>query len=333
MGSSPLVSIIIVTWNSRKYLLDCLDHLLTQTFDKFEIILVDNGSKDNTLDGLYEKYPPLELRIHELNSNLGFAAANNVGARLARGQWLALLNTDAFPEPAWLEHLLLAAEKHPEFSFFSSRQVRAGKPEFLDGTGDIYHASGLAWRRHYNLPTEKFGHQIAEVFSACGAAAFYRREDFLNAGGFDEEYFSYFEDVDLGFRLRLSGKRCLYIPHATIHHIGSASTGKRSDFSVYYGYRNLIWTFFKDMPVPLLLIFLPLHIGTMLFFLIYLSLRGQANTIVQAMVDALRGLPNIVAKRKSIHQNRKTSSFDLVKVMSISLLEPYLAFARRNNVK
>ena len=333
MTYSPLVSIVIVTWNSRKYVLECLDHLLSQTFERFEIILVDNGSKDDTLDGLHEKFPRLDLQIHELSSNLGFAAANNVGARLACGEWLALLNTDAFPEPDWLEKLLLASKKHPKFSFFSSRQIQADKPEFLDGTGDIYHISGLAWRRHYNLPTGNFGHQTAEVFSACGAAAFYRREDFLQAGGFDEDYFSYFEDVDLGFRLRLCGKKCLYTPEAVVHHVGSASTKKRSDFSVYYGYRNLIWTFFKDMPFPLLLILMPLHMGTMLFFVIYLSLRGQAKAIVQAMVDALRGLPDIIAKRKSIQQNRKTSAFGLVQVMSIGLLEPYLAFARRNNVK
>src|SRR4030095_6314337 len=108
--------------------------------------------------------------------------------------------------------------------------------------------------------------------------------------GFDEDYFSYFEDVDLGFRLRLAGKKCLYVPEAIVHHVGTASTGKRSDFSVYYGYRNLIWTFVKDMPSPLFWIFLPLHIGTMLFFVVYLTSRGQGKVILKAIVDATRGL-------------------------------------------
>src|SRR5689334_19617314 len=101
MKSLPLVSVIIVTWNSKRYLTDCLDHLLKQTFYDFEIILVDNGSEDDILDKLQEKYPSLDLHINKLSSNLGFAVANNIGVRLAHGKWLALLNADAYPEPDW----------------------------------------------------------------------------------------------------------------------------------------------------------------------------------------------------------------------------------------
>jgi GT2 family glycosyltransferase len=123
----------------------------------------------------------------------------------------------------------------------------------LDGAGDEYHVSGLAWRRFYNHLANGYGLKPEEVFGACAAAAMYRREDFLKIGGFDEDYFSYFEDVDLSFRLRLAGGRCLYVPDAIVHHVGSASTGKLSDFVVYYGHRNLVWTFFKDMPGTLVL--------------------------------------------------------------------------------
>ena len=326
----PECSIIIITWNNKNYVSTCLDKLLAQTFRDFEVLIVDNGSADGSFDSLTERYSALDIHIERLNANHGFATANNVGARLARGKWLALLNTDAFPEPDWLNNLLQTAKKYPRYSFFSSRQVQAHNPNILDGTGDVYHISGVAWRRDYNLPAEKFGLCASGVFSPCGAAALYLREDFLQAGGFDEDYFSYFEDVDLGFRLRLSGKKCLYIPDAVVHHIGSASTGKRSDFSVYYGYRNLIWTFFKDMPFPLLCTLLPLHTVTMIFFVIYLSLRGQGKTILQAIADALQGLPHVLAKRKSIQRNRRASSYELMKAMSINLLEPYLAFVRRN---
>lgn len=333
MQSRLPVSILIITWNNRNHLLDCLDHLLTQTSDKFEVVLVDNGSEDGTLDGLNEKYPSLGLKIHKLSSNHGFAPANNIGARLARGKWLALLNADAFPEPNWLENLLMSAQENSEYSFFSSRQIQVSSPDLLDGAGDSYHISGLAWRQGYNRLANEFGLQKREVFSACPTAALYLREDFLQAGGFDEDYFSYFEDVDLGFRLRLAGKKCLYVPEAVVHHVGSASTGKRSDFSVYYGYRNMIWTFFKDMPSPLIWFLLPLHIATVLFFVAYLSFRGQGKVILRAISDAVRGLPGLLEKRKAIQKNKKIRPSELLKVMSTGLLEPYREFVFRNRSK
>lgn len=327
---SYLASIIIVSWNSAIYLPRCLTSLSQQTFKDFEVILVDNGSNDNTLLGLEEQYPSLYLYIKKLNSNSGFAAANNIGAHLAHRQWIVLLNADAFPEPEWLESLLQAAKENPGYTIFASRQLQANARELLDGAGDAYHITGLAWRQAYNQPATKHGLQKAEVFSACPTAALYSREAFLNIGGFDEDYFSYFEDVDLGFRLRLNGLKCLYVPKAVVHHVGSASTGKRSDFSVYYGYRNMIWTFVKDMPSPLFWLFLPLHIGTLIFFVIYLSLRGQGEVIIKAIKDAISGLPRMIEKRKVIQKNRRVKSSELLKVMSTGLFEPYREFMQRN---
>ena len=333
MPASPLVSVIIVYWNHADLLPRCLESLSLQTFQDFEIILVDNGSSDQATDGLKQTYSQLDLRRERLTSNLGFATANNLGAQLARGKWLALLNTDAFPEPDWLEKLLQAAAAHQEFRFFASRQLQANTPELLDGAGDAYHISGLGWRRCYNLPSERYALQLQEVFSPCGAAALYLRDDFLQAGGFDEDYFSYFEDIDLGFRLRLAGKKCLYVPQAVVRHIGSASTKKKSSFSVYYGYRNLIWTFAKDMPGALVWLYLPVHLGTILFFIIYLTLRGQGRVIWRAVFDALSGLPNALTKRRLIQQNRKIRPKELTYILSTGLLEPYLEFIKRNGRK
>lgn len=308
----------------------CLKEISLQTIQNFEVVIVNNGSRDALPLKFVENYPNLDLKIKNLISNLGFASANNIGARLARGKWLALLNADAFPEPDWLEKMLEAADEHPEYSCFSSRQIQANNPELLDGTGDAYHISGLAWRNNYNLPSLKNGLRVEGSFSSCAAAALYSHEEFLEAGGFDEDYFSYFEDVDLGFRLRLAGKKCLYVPEAIVHHVGSASTGKRSDFSVYYGYRNMIWTFFKNMPSPLIWYFLPVHIATVSFFVVYLSLRGQGKVIMKAIIDAIRGLPKVMKKRKVIQRNRKIKASDLLKVMSTGLLEPYREFIQRN---
>lgn len=333
MGNPPLASIILVTWNSGAHLSQCLSALSHGTFRNFEVIVVDNGSTDDSLDLLKTTRFDFHLRLEHLPSNLGFASANNIGARLAQGRWLALLNADAYPEPDWLENLLKAAEENPGFNFFSSRQLQADTPELLDGAGDAYHISGLAWRNAYQLLSTTHALEKNEVFSACAAAALYSREDFLEAGGFDEDYFSYFEDVDLGFRLRLGGGKCLYVPEAVVHHVGSGSTGKRSDFSVYYGYRNLVWTFVKNMPSPLIWVLLPLHIATLLFFVAYLTLRGQGKVMWKAMFDAVRGLPKVLRKRKVIQQNKKIKTENVWKIMSTGLWEPYREFMQRNRVK
>ena len=316
MQSLPLVSVIILAWNSKKYLPVCLDHLLAQTFHGFEIILVDNGSNDGASDGLREKYPSLNLHIHKLSSNQGFAVANNIGARLAHGKWLVLLNTDAFPEPDWLEKLLQATEDYPEFSCFSSRQIQANSPLFLDGAGDTYHVSGLAWRRYLGYPANQYGLEKLEVFSSCGA--------FLEVGGFDDAFFSYFEDVDLGFRLRLMGYRCLYVPDAVVHHIGSATLGVASDFALYHFHRNFMWSFVQNMPSPLLWKYLPAHIFANIVYLANYTLRGHRKVLWRAKWDALRGLPKVLKKRRQIQKLRRVSNADLLQAMERGWLQPYL---------
>ncbi len=329
MQSLPRISVIIVTWNSKGYLSVCLDHLLTQTFHDLEVILVDNGSEDDALEGLREKYPSLDLHIHRLSSNLGFAVANNIGARLARGKWLTLLNADAFPEPDWLEHLVAATEAYPN-AFFASRQIQANHPDFLDGEGDVYHVSGLAWRHNYGSPVYPLN-ESQEVFSPCGAAAFYPRQEFLDAGGFDEDFFSYHEDVDLGFRLRLRGLTCMLVPHAVVHHVGSASTGKKSSFSVYYGHRNLVWNYFKNMPSALFWLYFPLHIAINLLFLIHFTIKGQGSAIWRAKMDALRGIPSMLKKRRIIQRERRVSTAEIHRVMSRNWLAPFLESVKRKS--
>jgi GT2 family glycosyltransferase len=330
MPTTPLISIIIVSWNSAKHLPRCLDCLCQQTLQDFEVVLVDNGSRDGGTDHLDQTYPQLALHIERLPSNLGFARANNRGAHLAHGKWLALLNADAFPAPDWLEKLLEAASRYPEFSFFTSRQVQANQPDFLDGAGDEYHVSGLAWRRFYNHQAQNYGFTEEEVFSACGAAALYTREDFLQTAGFDETYFSYFEDVDLGFRLRLMGKRCLYVPGAVVYHVGSASTGKISDFVIYHGHRNLVWTYFKNMPGILFWRYLPLHILMNLFFIISFILKGKGLAIIRAKLDALGRLPDIIRTRRQIQSSRTIPAHAILQAMNRDVFAPYWASRQRH---
>ncbi len=322
MQPLPLVSIIIVTWNGAKVLGRCLDSLAAQTYPDFETIVIDNGSTDRSADGLEARWPG--IRLERLEHNCGFAAANNLGAHLARGRWLALLNNDAFPAPDWLESLMSATQSYSNFSFFASRLIQANDPARLDGAGDVYHMSGLAWRQHHNRLVSQVGDDATEVFSPCAAAALYPREAFLQVGGFDEAYFSYHEDVDLGFRLRLQGLRCLYIPQAAVYHIGSASHGARSDFVIYYGHRNLVWAYVKNMPGYLFWLFLPAHLSANLFFVVYYSLRGQGRAVWRAKLDALRGLPTVMRKRREVQRTRRASASEISRVMDRGWLSPYL---------
>ncbi|HSM49631.1 MAG TPA: glycosyltransferase family 2 protein, partial [Draconibacterium sp.] len=277
-------SIVILFWNNEKYIERCLQSLKNQTYKNFEIILINNGSDQpfpNELD-----LSSIKVIYLELPKNIGFAAGNNHGAKVAKGKYLITLNADAFPEPEWLEKIFSAIEKHPDCSF-ASKLVMANDPTKLDGTGDVYHFTGLVWRKNYNRLAENVTLIECEVFSACGAAAVYPKGAFDRVGGFDPDYFSYVEDVDLGFRLILAGYRCIFLPNAVVHHVGSGSTGKRSDFSAYYGQRNLIWTFFKNMPGLLFWVLLPIHIIMNALMIFFSFFRKQGKITIKAKIDAM----------------------------------------------
>ncbi|MBI5583990.1 MAG: glycosyltransferase family 2 protein [Deltaproteobacteria bacterium] len=316
--TGPLASVIIINWNGRPYLERTLQALADQTFRDFETILIDNGSTDGSVDGLESRWP--EIRVRRLPQNLGFAAANNLGVALSRGTWIALLNNDAFPRTDWLEVLLAAAAENPEYSFFASCLLWAGRADCLDGLGDLYHFSGYARRHGHGRPLTGTLLARTEVFGPCAAAALYRREDMLSAGGFDEHYFCYHEDVDLAFRLRLLGHRCLLIPEAIVEHLGSGSQGSASDFTRYYNHRNLVWTFVKNMPGVLFYLFLPAHLLLNLGTLGYFTLAGQGAVIRRAKKDALRALGRVWHQRRTIQKNRRLPVWRLLKNLDLGFL-------------
>jgi GT2 family glycosyltransferase len=304
---ASLISVIIVNWNGEKFLERCLVALMAQTVKPYEIILVDNASTDGSMD-IIRRFPTVRLLLQDQNA--GFARGNNLAIEAASetSEWIALINPDAFAEPGWLEALLTAAERHPVFDMFGSKLVNADDPMLLDGMGDAYHVSGRVWRLGHGTPAQTSVKDVCEVFSPCAAAAFYRRSALLELGGFDEDYFCYVEDVDLGFRLRLAGHRCLYVPQSVAHHVGSGTTGgQHSDFSVYHGHRNLVWTFVKNMPGILFWLLLPLHVLLNLVTLVWFALHGRGGLIWRAKRDALLGLPNMWRKRRHIQRSRVAS--------------------------
>jgi GT2 family glycosyltransferase len=307
------VCVIIVNYNSGKWLKMCLKHLKLQTFRSFHTLVVDNRSTDESISLTKKDLNRFELILNP--NNIGFAGANNMALREVNTEWVALLNPDALPEPGWLASLMMAAQNNPDYHFFASRMISACAPNLLDGAGDEYHASGLVWRHGHGAIASGYLTESREVFSPCAAAALYRRSDLIEVGGFDEDFFCYVEDVDIGFRLRLAGRRCLYVPDAVVHHVGSATTGRKSDFSVYHGHRNLVWAFLKNMPVPFLAVYLPAHLFLNIFSIAWFALKGQGRVILRAKLDALKGIPRMLRKRRRIQAERQVTWKEIRRVL------------------
>ncbi|WP_218568625.1 glycosyltransferase family 2 protein [Pseudomonas sp. 2FG] len=296
---------IIVNWNTFDVLERCLAALAGQQAPIHRTIVIDNASR-NPPEALPSQRPA-DTHYIRLAENVGFARANNLGvAELQDCEWIALVNPDAFLAPDCLEQLLQAAMRQPQVGCFGAVTLMAQDPTRLDGIGDAYHASGLCWRLGHGVPLNEESLQERLIFSPCAATALYRRDLYEAVGGLDEDFFCYCEDVDLGFRLWLAGHQCRLVPTARALHVGSASSGgQKSDFALYHGHRNLVWTYVKNMPGALFWLMLPAHIlMNLLTTLIYVC-RGRGRVLLRAKWDAIRGLPRMWRKRRAIQAQRQ----------------------------
>lgn len=311
MSPEPVTVIVVV--HGGQHVVRCLECLAAQSFPPRRILLLDNASLDAAADACEETIaadPRLQGRaeLRRLDANLGFAAASNLGIAAADTPLVALLNPDAFPEPEWLERLTAAAAAHPEVAAFGSRQMLEGDPGVLDGIGDHYHLGGIAWRGGHGRAVRDADLVGREIFSACAAAALYRRAAVLAAGGFDEDFFCYMEDVDLGFRLRLLGHGARSVPDAVVHHVGSASSAGDGGAAVYLGHRNRVWTHVANMPGPLLAASLPLHFFLTILGGFVLAARGHGAAFVRGTAAAIAGLPRAWRKRRRVQAARVAST-------------------------
>lgn len=309
------LTLIVINWNSRDLLSHCLEKLKSQTFQDFRLLVIDNASDYAVTSSVLSPYANVSLVQNQFN--LGFGAANNqVLELLEDSEWVVLLNPDAFPETDWLQRLVEEAENSPDYSMFSSRQLMEANHRFLDGDGDAYHISGLVWRQGHGKRKDEVACESREIFSPCAAAALYRREALVSIGGFDQDFFCYVEDVDLGFRLRLMGHRCLLVPDAVVCHIGSATSGGQdSDFAIYHGHRNLVWAYVKNMPSWLFWVCLPLHLAMNLLAVCVFAWRGKGAVILRAKRDAIKGLPKMWRKRRDIQAKRVATVGEIWRVL------------------
>lgn len=297
-----IVSVIIPTWNARERLVRCLEALCDQTRSPDQVIVVDNNSTDGTGEMIRNNYSWINLV--SLSENRGTAGGWNAGLRVATGSYIVLLNNDTYPKPSWLGTLTGALESQSSFAFAVGHLLLADGSGRIDSAGDGFDprfGGVMLGHGHLNGLTI---HRMCEVFSATGAAAIYRREIFETVGEFDESLFMYSDDIDMGFRARLRGFRCIYVPDAVAYHEGSATLGRNSPTQVRLIYRNGLTVYLKNMPWPLIR---PIWPGVLRAWLGALRHAPYPGAALRGVLEALWRLPDTLHKRRQIQRTRTVS--------------------------
>jgi GT2 family glycosyltransferase len=312
-GPAPCYSVIVVNWNGRHLLEECLDSVLVQQDGPIEIIVVDNGSTDGSAGFIRERYGN-RVRLIELAENQGWAGGNNRGIETARGGHLLLLNNDASLEREFFRHLREGIARHPDAGMYSTRILNYQDRSRIDNTGHVIFRDGTARGRSR---LEKDGPEFdreAEVLCPSGAAGVYSRKLIDRVGPVDERYFAYGEDTELGLRARKAGFSCYYIPRAVVYHKYSATGGAYTLQKVFLVERNRVWTLLKLYPWTLVAVSPFLTVARYSLGL-YGLLAGKGATgklreghsageifkvLFRAYRDALAGAPEMVRARRKL---------------------------------
>ncbi|MDY3918766.1 MAG: glycosyltransferase family 2 protein [Candidatus Limivivens sp.] len=269
------VSVVIPNYNGSKYLKDCLESLNAQTFRDFEVIFVDNGSTDDSLE-LLARYCS-NARAERLSENFGFCKAVNIGVGLSRAPYVLLLNNDTRAMPDFIQRLVETMEENPRCFSCAAHMYKMADPEKTDDAGDFFCALGWAFSRGKDKPVSDY-QKPGKIFAACAGAAIYRRELMVKLGLFDERHFAYLEDIDLGYRARVEGYENRFEPSAVVYHVGSGTTGSRyNEFKVRYSARNNLYLIYKNMPLFQLILNAPLLLLGFGTKLVFFSLKGYGG--------------------------------------------------------
>lgn len=308
------VSVIIPNFNGAYLLPTCLEALRRQTYRDFEVVLVDNASQDQSVALVRRDYP--EVRVIELPTNTVFSGAVNAGIRATSGDLVVLLNNDTEAEEGWLAALAGAAERNPEFSWFASKLLLFDRRNIIHSAGDFYRTNGVPGNRGV---WQEDGEQYSveqEVFGACGGAAAYRRRLLDEVGLFDEDLVGYCEDVDLNWRARLAGHRCLFVPTARVYHrLSATGGGPRASYLVG---RNFILVLAKDVPTEVIKRHWPRMLMAQVQFALH-SLRHArepaARARLRGQLAALPALPLFLAKRRAVQAQRRVTIADVLRML------------------
>lgn len=285
----PAVSVVVPAWGKAGWLGRCLEALGRQTVRDFEVVVIWNEGPPNAGRPLPSD---LDLRLVINPGNLGFAAAANQGIRLARAEYVALLNDDAFPEPGWLEALLDAVVRAPDIGAVASLMVFDHAPRLVQSAGIAVDRAAVCWDRLRGRPVAEAA-APCEVFGASAGAALYRRTMLEGLGGFDERFFAYLEDADLAWRAGTAGWRAVYVPQARVRHVTSAALGERSPTKKLLLGRNKVWLAVKNAPAA----DLPIILAYDLAAVVYALLRRDPYPL-RGRLEGLRRLRPFLADRR-----------------------------------
>ena len=323
------LSVLIVNWNGREYLPDCLGSLEMQTCRDFEVILVDNGSSDGSIEYVRTSHPWVKVVL--LPENRGFAVGNNAGLEAASGEFIVTLNNDTETDPGWLEELAAVADEHPEVGMVASRICSFTDRDSIDSLGIGICRDGMSRGafRLQRFSTLSPGRSEEILFpSAC--VALYRRTMLDEIGFFDEDFFAYCEDTDLGLRGRLAGWGALLARDAVVWHKYSSTGGTFSPLKLYLVERNHYWAALKTFPLRLLL---PVPFFTLVRFLVQarLVLAGTGSggefrnsgsrsrlvrAVLRALCDALIGIPRVLKKRREVMLTRRLTDREFARLLA-----------------
>lgn len=315
--TQPLVSAVVVNWNGGELVREAIASLLAQTWPALEVILVDNASSDGSAGDVERAFGD-RIRIIRNTQNEGFARANNRGFAEARGEWLFVLNPDATCDPGTIAALMDFAADKPRVGQLACRVVQADRPHFFDSAGLLVYPDGVSRPRGWQEKDIGQYDRAEEVLAPHGCACALRTSMIDQIGGFDEDFFCYLEDVDLGMRGQLAGWQCWYVPDARVRHRKSSSAGNYSVFKAFHVERNRVYCLVKWMPRFLVAVS-PLftvnryamqgyaaytHQGLSSDFVKEYSLLRLAFVLLHAWSAALLRLPRMLAKRRRISRAR-----------------------------
>lgn len=282
-----MISVIIPNYNGKKYLKQCIDSVYVTKSLNYEVIIIDNASKDDTFEWLTQYN---NLVFKQLDKNYGFSRAVNEGIKLAQGEYILLLNNDTVIEKNFLKQLLITIQKDEKIFGVSSKMIAYHNPDIIDDAGDEYNLLGWAKKRGDGQPIELFTTE-KRIFSACAGAALYRKNIFEKIGYFDENFFAYMEDIDISYRANIYGYKNIYCPTAKVYHIGSATSGSRHNaFKVELAARNNIYMIYKNMPLLQLLINLPFLILGCCIKYIFFRTKGLGQPYRQGIKKGLKNM-------------------------------------------
>ncbi len=301
VSGAPLISVVIPSYNGAAYLEACLRSLQRQTYKNAEILVIDNASQDSSIEIIKTVAPEAIILIQ--SSNRGFAGGVNAGIQAARGEWIAVLNNDTEAAPDWLEQCVSAMSKHPEAAFLACRVLDSTDRNVIYSAGDCVLRGGIGYRRGQSRRDSARDQRDIEICAPCGCAAIYRTSVIQAFGGFDEHFFAYLEDVELGLRLRAAGQRGFYVAQAVVFHQGGGTSGGEfSSLAVRLRTRNSLLLILKSLPIGALWKWSPMIMATQLSWLLRVLSRGKLASYLRGLVSVFPLVPAMLQSRSRMRR-------------------------------